>query len=237
WGFLPAEIQHMILDLLNQHKSRGCYAAVSKEWQTIFEAKNFSHLKISQHDLQQFAKVAKPRWRKQLIKSIWLNIELQSYNCYLCGWAESSSWQRKNKFIIEDAVMNLFSLLKSWRRDLALELNAYSPSDREHWQQHCFVGGPGEDGPAEEIHDPKHGFEHGRQVKPPEPAAIYRFLIDNYVIHRHSLGPETLIGLPKVTAVTKFTIRRQFRCQFPPKAASRLFSSFPRLETLVWEPW
>ncbi|KAH7276128.1 hypothetical protein B0J15DRAFT_541102 [Fusarium solani] len=199
----------MILDLLKRHNSRGCYDAVSKEWQTFFEAKNFGHLKISQHDVEQFVKVVKPRRRKQLIKSIWLNVELKSYNCRLCGWAESNSWQGENKTIIENAAMDLFGSLKSWRRsggrDLALELIAYSLSDREHWQQHCFVGSPGEDGPIGEIHDPKHGFEHGRQVKPSDAEAIDRFLGNNYM--------------------------------FPPKAVSRLFGSFPRLGTLVWEPW
>lgn len=137
--------------------------------------------------------------------------------------------------------MDLFGLLKSWRRsgglDLALELNAYSPSDREHWQQRCFVGGPGEDGPVGEIHDPKHGFENGRQVKPSDSDAIDRFLGNNDIIHRPPLHTDTFKSLPKVTAITKFIIRRQFRRQFPPKAVSGLFGSFPRLDTLVWEPW
>jgi hypothetical protein len=211
WGFLPAKIQLMILDLLKRHNSRGCYDAVSKEWQTFFEAKNFGHLKISQHDVEQFVKVVKPRRRKQLIKSIWLNVELKSYNCRLCGWAESNSWQGENKTIIENAAMDLFGSLKSWRRsggrDLALELIAYSLSDREHWQQHCFVGSPGEDGPIGEIHDPKHGFEHGRQVKPSDAEAIDRFLGNNYMVHRDQLHADTFKSLPQVTAVIKFTMR------------------------------
>lgn len=231
----------MILDLLKPHNSQGCYAAISKEWQTFFEANNFGHLKISQHDVQQFAKVAKPRRRKQLIKSIWLNIELMSYTCRFCDSAESEYWQGKSKIIIEDAVMDLFCSLKSWRRsggrDLALELNAYSPSDRKHWQQHCFVGSPGEDGPIGEIHDPKHGFEHGRQVKPSYVGALERFLGHNYMAHRDQLHTDMFKSLPKVTAVTTFIIRRQLRRQFAPKAVSSLFGSFPRLDTLVWEPW
>ncbi|KAM0426340.1 hypothetical protein ACHAPT_008381 [Fusarium lateritium] len=226
WGFLPAEIQRVIFDFLKRHNSRGSYAAVCKGWQSFFEEENFRHLKLGKRDLDELEKVAKPRRRKEVIKGIWLSIKLAPYSCesyraHRCRHRSTyRSTEERDAGAMESAIIKLFGFLESWSRagggDLSLEFNCYSTSDRKHWHQNCFVGGPGEDGALSALHDPKHGWEHGQRV------TGLRF-------ERGSL--------PKVTAVTTFTMRRQCRIQFPPETLNELLGSFPRLQCLVWEPW
>lgn len=82
------------------------------------------------------------------------------------------------------AITSLFSILANWPQDgvnLTLELNAYSPSDTEHWFKKCYFGAPGENelesletnnrpqntAIATAIHDPSHGWWHGQVIEEP----------------------------------------------------------------------
>ncbi|KAF5006195.1 hypothetical protein FDECE_7418 [Fusarium decemcellulare] len=236
WASLPAEIQSMILGLLKQHRGRSSYAAVSREWQAAIEAENFGQIQLGNNDLQEFEEVARRKRRKLLIKSIWLNIELERYGCRSCQRSEPDYIVRKNEKTIAEKILALFTFLRGWRRggggDLSLELNAYSPSDREHWHQHCYFGGPSEDTHTRELHDPKHGWYYGRKVGAISGEAIER-LFGGW---GHFIGFRNC-QFPKVTAITTFIVRRQFRRQFFPSDFQSLLSRFPRLQYLVYEPW
>ncbi|KAF4463384.1 F-box domain-containing [Fusarium albosuccineum] len=236
WASLPAEIQSMILGLLKQHRGRSSYAAVSREWQAAIEAENFGQIQLGNKDLQEFEEVARRKRRKLLIKRIWLNIELERYGCRSCQRAEPEYIWRKNEKTITEKLLTLFTFLKGWRRggggDLSLELNAYSPSDREHWHQHCYFGGPGEDTHTKELHDPNHGWYYGRKV-----GVIRGEGIERLFGYLGIFASPTSCQLPKVTAITTFIIRRQLRRQLLPSEFQALLSRFPRLQGLVYEPW
>lgn len=84
--------------------------------------------------------------------------------------------------MVSNAIMKLFRILSTWRlaKNLALEINVYSPSDYEHWFKHIYVcsddvehNGDANRG-AILYHDVRHGWVHGRQVKSPPRSAILR---------------------------------------------------------------
>lgn len=141
-------------------------------------------------------------------------------------------------------VWRLFSILGTWKptgNGLLLELNAYSPSDREHWfknmywsSDNCDSGG-GSAEPTEawragrRYHDPQHGWMHGRQVEQPPYEALMNVFMPMFL--------EFPAELPRVDAVTSFVVRRQLRHSLPPQALGALLGSLQRLESISYEPW
>lgn len=246
WSSIPPEIRAIILELLTHHKNIAHCAAVSKEWQNIIEKQNFGQLKLQLSCLDSLQQLTEHS--KGLIKHIWLNIELKRYTCRCCQRMESVTWFFANDKIIAAAITRLFVILANWKQDggdLTLELNAYSPSDSEHWFKNCYFGGPDEDedelelldseyqpqddATAIAIHDPSHGWWHGRMMEPPNDDAL-----------RRPFEPATLKFqemLPSVPAVTKFLLRRQCRRQLDPLSLSYLWSKLPRLQEIRYEPW
>jgi hypothetical protein len=82
---------------------------------------------------------------------------------------------------VRTSLRKLFSILRKWGLDcrITLELNVYSPSEPSHWfKNHLFgFNHEDEDHFAEDLkllHDPKHGWEHGKQVLAPHMRAINR---------------------------------------------------------------
>ncbi|KAH6975172.1 hypothetical protein BKA56DRAFT_688820 [Ilyonectria sp. MPI-CAGE-AT-0026] len=141
WSSLPTEIRIMILELLAEHQRLCMYATVSKEWQIMIERKTFHQLKLKQSCLDDFERLVKRQ--RGLVRHIWLNIELQRYTCRCCRRWESMTWTHQNNKIIVPAIAKLFSILSTWKsvkEGLMLELNAYSPSDPEHWFKNCYFG-------------------------------------------------------------------------------------------------
>lgn len=244
WSSLPLELRSIILKLLTQHNNIAPYATVSKEWRSVIEKKNFSRLKLHPSCLDSLERLADRQ--KGLIKHIWLNIELKRYSCRVCQRMESVTWYYTNNRTMKAAITRLFSILTKWKKDgrgLTLELNAYSPSDSEHWFKKCYFGAPGEDeldilesefqvqdgATAMDIHDPSHGWCHGRMVEAPSDDAL-----------RRPFEPATLEfqeELPSVQAITKFLLRRQCRRQLDPSTLSYILSRFPQLEEVKYEPW
>jgi hypothetical protein len=120
---------------------------------------------------------------------------------------------------------------------LTLELNAYSPSDSEHWFKNYSFGSNdevNEDAPSAQKadcswHDPKHGWINGQQVTSPGSSAILR------LFERIDLRfQETL---PQVSIVTCFIIRRQLRRCLPPSVLGLILDKLCCLEHLIYEPW
>ncbi|KAF4970960.1 hypothetical protein FSARC_2063 [Fusarium sarcochroum] len=217
WDFLPYEIRGIILTFLLRHDSIAPYAAVSEEWRDAVEKKTFHRLKLHPSCLDRLEQLDE----RQI---------------------ESVTWYSTNNKIIKTAITRLFNILESWelvKGGVTLELNAYSPSDSEHWFKNCYFGAPGEDelledeslegDLAEEVHDPNHGWSNGRIIgSPPDDALRRPFELAELEFKEH---------VPSVIAVTKFILRRQCRRQFDPSSLSFLWSKLPRLEQIVYEPW
>ncbi|KAH7263472.1 hypothetical protein BKA59DRAFT_540890 [Fusarium tricinctum] len=232
----------MILERLLDHKGIAPYASVSKEWRTVIEKGNFSHLKLNSTCLGFLAQLTEEQTAQ--IDHIWLNVKLKSYTCGECGSDESLTWSLLNNRTVATSVASLFDILANWNwkeaeldRHLTLELNTYSPSDSEHWFKHCYFGAPGEDkfevlAQSGKVHDPHHGWWHGRNTRPPPNGALRR-PFESYSTSFYRDGQE----LPLVYAVTKFILRRQCRRQLDPWALSYLWSKLPRLKEICYEPW
>lgn len=128
------------------------------------------------------------------------------------------------------------TFFSDWELDhgLTLELNAYSPSDSEHnFKGFHFATdyegeseGPGGDGPA--WHEPKHGWVRGQKIKSSRPREIMRLFGRFFSLGR---------GLPPVTAVTHFVVRRQLRRRLTSSSLVYILGRLGRLQHMVYEPW
>jgi hypothetical protein len=112
WLTLPPELRNMILKRLLDHKGIAPYATVSKEWRSVVEKRNFSHLELHPTCLDFLTQLAEEQTAK--IDHIWLNIELKSYTCRACGSDESGTWPRLNDKIVATSVASLFFILVNW---------------------------------------------------------------------------------------------------------------------------
>lgn len=125
----------MILEEISRQNHRGwaSSAAVCKERQVFVERKNFHQLKLQASCLEELEYMATRQ--RDLVQYICLNIELPRYTCRCCQQMESQSWTSRHSCIIRENILKLFSVLSTWQPTgrLILELNAYSPSDSEHW--------------------------------------------------------------------------------------------------------
>jgi len=238
WQSLLPEIRNIILKELAHDDTTAIYAGVCKEWRFFFGKRNFSHLKIPPSDLDFLDQLSEESTRQ--VDHIWLNIELKGYSCRMCRRIETPTWSYLNDRIIVEAVVKLFSALARWdhNQHLTLELNAYSPSDSEHWFKECYFGAPGEEKfdvipKSRDFHDPRHGWQYGDVVEHPTERALARpFALPMATgFERHEQR------LSIVKAVTKFVLRRQCRRQLDPLTLSQLWCRLPRLEEISFEPW
>ncbi|KAK4191903.1 hypothetical protein QBC35DRAFT_448095 [Podospora australis] len=141
-----------------------------------------------------------------------------------------------NSFLDMTVAIKLFSVLSAWqpRGRLVLELNASSPSDSEHWfkdhtqndEDDCI-----HDPASTRRHDdPDHGWDKGRQVKPPPAMAITRVFP---LLCEGVFGPRSIA---RVCAITGLVIRRQLRYRVDLGLLHSMCKKLPRLENLAYEP-
>ncbi|ETS03689.1 hypothetical protein M419DRAFT_75104 [Trichoderma reesei RUT C-30] len=242
WTFLPAEIRTMILNVIARQKHPGwaSLASVCREWQSVLEPANFDKLKLRVSCLDDFSSVVSPS-RTSIIHHICLNIELPRYACDDC--CRRLSMYDNTSSIVSNGIWRLFSILSAWKPagDLALELNVYSPSDRDHWFKGIYLSTDDVEEDEDSVtslndwrgepwcHDPRHGWLHGRQIMDPPRSAILRLF-----------QPITLRfqkPLPRVRAVTRFLMRRQLRRYLFPMEIRLLLNSLVHLDHMVYEPW
>ncbi|EWZ36589.1 hypothetical protein FOZG_10582 [Fusarium oxysporum Fo47] len=232
WSSLPTEIRCIILETLTAHKSIAPYASVSTEWRDFIEKKTFAHLRLHPLCLDHLEQLD-DHYRGR-IEHLWLNIELNRYTCRSCRKRESLTLSYSIAKILNEAITRLFSILTTWREPLTLELNAYCPSDSEHWFKNSYFGAPGEDKfecqphSPDPIHDPEHGWSRGRVTKAPPDDALRRpFGQVSELKFRQSL--------PSVHAVTKFVADdHQTNKLF--QTAAQVALNMPKLQTLtMWQ--
>ncbi|KAI5861472.1 hypothetical protein GGS23DRAFT_606331 [Durotheca rogersii] len=185
WTSLPAEIRLMILDAITQQKHPGwaSFASVCKEWQSVIERRNFHRLKLRASCLNDFERIiVRPR---ELVRHICLDIELRKYTCRTC---EKSERLGQNSLVFTKGIEKLFRILSTWKlaNGLTLELNAYSPSDSDHWfKNYYFTSSNDGNGDATSTHftqetnrkwhNPEHDWANGRQHTTP-PSFVKRHL-------------------------------------------------------------
>jgi hypothetical protein len=233
WMRLPTELRLMILEAITQQtcSNWAFAAAVCKEWQHFIEKRRFHLLKLKVPSLDNLERISIRQ--RNLVRSISLDIELPTYTCRFCKRTESESWMQRNSSVISKGVWKLFCILSRWKpiNGLTLELNAFSPSDSDHWfKSYHFVSDPeGGQGNHCKWHDERHGWIDSQQVENPPPEAILR-LFESILLH----FPKEL---PQVNAVTCFIIRRQLRRWFSPQSFSVILGKLCCLEQLVYEPW
>lgn len=238
WNDLPAEIRLMILSNIADLKYPGwaSQAAVCQEWQHELEKANFRKLTLTVSCLDEFETIVSPRIR-EFIHHINLHVELPQYRTLCCStnWLGELAGPRTRKDgVFGDGICRLWSILSKWGPSnyLALEINAYSPTDSQHWFSKLhFASDDVEDdgnplpGP---YHDSSHGWESGRKVaNPPNCTLIQLF------------QPLTALGekLPRIQAVTHFIIRRQLRRSIFGHFLRKMLKSLVRLEQVSYEPW
>lgn len=252
WPLFPADIRWLVFEELARDSSRcedsttpgkrglARYAGVCKEWQAFFEKILYRRLVLKQSCLDAFDKIVRPR--RDLVKHIWLRIELGEHRCLYCMEYIHSRRRRADSDIVGGAIMQLFRILSVWPNadvashgGLLLELGFYSPSD----SQDAFSGhphfGPGpfetEDGEHRRIcsHDPDRRRVHGEpSVRRSMPSISRIFGV---------IAPEFREELPTVKVVTRFILRRQTRRNLDPMYLQKIFKRLPSLECINFEPW
>ncbi|RDL35090.1 Uncharacterized protein BP5553_07021 [Venustampulla echinocandica] len=154
WGNLAAEIRLMILEMVlegysfkSEPYARARYASVCREWQPVFEQRNFQRLVLDQariYGLEEFMGKEATSHRRDYLKHLFLRVRLDEYDCTVCQSKEDNETIKNNNGIFSKAVWNLLIILSKWTRSacsrgrggrqqgLTLELGAYSPSDSKH---------------------------------------------------------------------------------------------------------
>ncbi|KAK7935126.1 hypothetical protein PG985_000621 [Apiospora marii] len=239
WTAFPAEIRHMILEIIVNQKHPGwaSLASVCREWQYVLEKANFRKVKLGVPCLNDFERIATPQ-KREIIQHICFDIELPRYKPKCCSRRRSPP--EIVDYFVTRGIHALFSILHTWApgNALALELNVYSPSDCEHWFKNIHLSSDDTEQDEDALpdagsrfHDPKHGWVHGQQIKPPPSTAMEQLFQPIKLCYK--LAPR----YPRVKAVTSFIIRRQLRRCLTPVSVGRLLRAFSRLEQITYEPW
>ncbi|RYC65831.1 hypothetical protein CHU98_g409 [Xylaria longipes] len=240
----------MILNLVasERHRGWGSLASVCRQWQFVLEGANFSKLKLSGSSscLNKFERITGANdSKRRLIRHICLEVQLPRYTLDCCS-SRTGHPQELSQIgsTVGKWVWRLFSILGTWKptgNGLLLEINAYSPSDREHWfknmcwssSDYDYNGGNAEPTEAwragRRYHDPQHGWIHGQQVTQPPNEALKNIFMPMYLYFPTEL--------PRVDAVTCLVVRRQLRHSLCPLSLGELLGSLRRLESISYEPW
>lgn len=237
WEFLATEIRVLILNVLFDD---GCcvarFATVSREWKTIIEQKTFSRLTLESSRLRDFDKITKPR--KQLVRYIWLCIELQEYSCSQCEHEETDLWHESNTNIIENVLRQTFGILSSWKTNgtLTLDFSVHSPSDAMHqfkyiqfWPDNKDISQSCQE--ITNVREPDHGCVNNSQVSKPSEQSINRLFEDI------EMPAGFWEGLPSLSAITRLLLRRQTRRRWEPRDLEKLIRLLPNLREICYEPW
>ncbi|KAK2033461.1 hypothetical protein LX32DRAFT_704998 [Colletotrichum zoysiae] len=254
WGFLHAEIRLTILEVLLQDGcSLASLATVSREWQAIIEKHNFARIKVTPSRLANFDSMT--HRNQALVSYIWLSLELQEYDCTECAPEDQATWgvSETDNSIIITALQDLFSSLSTWKPDgnLLLDIGVYSPSDSRHWFKYLTFGPDISSVECErdryiqkpimsEFDDSQHGWIAGSQKSPPGSTAINKVfdeIMGEGPFDDDEQEKQWWLQLPLVPVVTGVLLRQQSRRRWKPKALSQMFTRFPRLQEIHYEPW
>ncbi|KAJ4024652.1 hypothetical protein NW752_003214 [Fusarium irregulare] len=242
-------------------------APVCRAWQSIFEPINFAEISLTLPRLGDSKSQDILFRKRNLIRYIWFRVELKEYACDKCAGEDETLWglgDAENQSIA-DVFEKLFTTLSAWepRGDLVLDISVYSPSDNKHWFKYLTFCSdtevpkyPSED----ELHDPAHGWTDGRQTEIPTNDAIertfdeimgegpfhdetmgeglfYDEMMGEESFYDDSLEMEWWKSLPLVPVVGVVLLRQQTRRRWKPTSLANMFTRFPNMKDLCYEPW
>ncbi|RMJ11978.1 hypothetical protein CDV36_008357 [Fusarium kuroshium] len=257
WERLPGELKLMIVrhavsssKQVQSPKLSAC-AAVCQEWQHLFEAETFADLTLHQSDVSEFAALVQGR-RRPLLRWLWLRLELAEYDCKKCSVPETIAEDRVNKFILTNAVWELFDILSDWkkkdsvtttRQGFTFEISAHSPSDLRHAgpkmrRRINHKGWMGIKGPEQLIRR-----NTGASVDKPQKCSSHHKPrpfgeVTGLRFDMRAQPVKRLKTLPPVKVVDTFVIRRQCLRYFSvPKTLQPIIESLTQLRHLRYEYW
>ncbi|KAI1327306.1 hypothetical protein F5Y16DRAFT_421018 [Xylariaceae sp. FL0255] len=229
WSCLPGEIRLLILEALMEDSCKlGCFATVSREWQTEIARRNFARIRLTPPRLKEFGPMIYRN--RALVHYIWFCLELDDYDCEECvpeNWDFKgvmlgflSSVNDTTGYSIPSAFQTLLSVLSTWEphANLTLDISIYSPSDSKHWFKYLTFT---PDAPSDTFYDPDHGWwASKRPRRPPPELAVIKWN-----------------QLPRAPVVTSVLLRQQNRRRWNPQTVAHTLSCFPRLQAIQYEPW
>jgi hypothetical protein len=102
WRRLPTEIRSMILEIIaenyrfkpEQYVLAG-YASVCREWQPVFEQRNFQRLVLDQERISDLEQFMGTRQRRDYLGHLFLRVRLDDYDCTVCESKEAYGTKRR----------------------------------------------------------------------------------------------------------------------------------------------
>lgn len=262
WAGLPTEVRILILQaLVEDGRPLAPLATVSREWQTEIERHTFARIKVTPPRLVDFGSMV--HRNRALVNYVWFCLELDEYDCTRCApdhriltgeeWEEALSINDAGGYPIPTAFENLFSILSTWglNGDLVLDISVYSPSDSKHWFKYLtFLPDTDTDTTSDTLtdqtrsnkvyNDPQHGWvADSRQSAPPRYAIgkVFHSIMDEGPFDSEQSELQWWDQLPSVPAVTRLLLRQQNRRRWKPNSLAHMFTLFPRLQEVHYEPW
>ena len=226
--YLPPEQRNMILDNVavdNKHPGYGALTSVCKEWQAFLEGPNFRHLHIKQYDLNQFKSIMLDPQKRRLVRHISFDMELPSR--VAPGASQRSQREGSVAATFGAAMLRLYTILSKWEPDagLTLELKATYLGDAELFP-HLYFSSDDVDGDEDILSDDELPYPDHDGADDVDPFGLWSPVPLN-----------TNRDLPRVEAVTRLIIRREFRRGFEPANLGYLVDRLARLKDMVLEPW
>ena len=255
WDSLPPEIRNEVLGLLPVLGGKcSLLATVAREWQSVIEPFNFAKISLTVPRLADPYSQAMLSRRRSQIRYIWFRVELKQYDCIQCANTDRDRWGLDNidNQFIADAFETLFITLGAWepRGDLVLDISVYSPSDNQHWFKYlsfCSDTDPceclsrrGHEQGKTPINDPAHGWVAGKQVLAPPGRAIeqtFEEIMAEGPFPDEEPEMQWWRSLPFVPVVGVVLLRQQTRRRWKPVALANMFTRFPNMKELCYEPW
>lgn len=94
WTNSPAEIRMIILEIVVEdyifepdRYARAGYASFCREWQSVFEQRNFRRIIVDQEHIVDFEKImgnVSTRYRRGYLEQLFLRIKFDDYDCTAC---------------------------------------------------------------------------------------------------------------------------------------------------------
>jgi hypothetical protein len=256
WNHLPPEIRLLVLNALVAAGFRlANFVTVSREWQSVIEPHIFSRITLTLARLPEMNRMT--HRSRHLISSLHICIELGRYDCKKCMGEDPDYFglSDRDNSLITTIFQDLFSPLSKWEHKqcgLILDISIYSPSDSEHWFKYLTFE------PDVPIHrldqyvqdkrrilcdanDRRHGWnDAAHQESLPDRTAIetvFEEIMGEGPFDTEEEEREWWNKLPLVSAITAIRLRQQTRRRWKPAALVHLFSRFPQLEEIHYEPW
>jgi hypothetical protein len=142
---LPAETIDSIVGFI-ELKELSRYSALSTYFQSAVERRTHESITLKSTELDSFTKIFSSSRRRAILSNLLYQVILPKYDHRYYDRYERKSDRNANNRVYTEAIKSLFRLLSAWQDDsnssqlkdgfnprgIALEIRAYSPSDKPH---------------------------------------------------------------------------------------------------------